>query len=322
MSGDCPASLPQPQGVSDAGVLVLIVNYNGGGALIDCVSSVLSQSVQVKIVVIDNGSQDGSDVELLRHYDEVALRKAPYNLGFGGAINLAVTENVGDTIVILNPDVVLGAGCLEEMLAALQRKPGVIGPSLNITASSSTEVGGTINHVGMPTVQKPGKDPLYVHGCVVVTSRRVFEQVSGFDERYFLFVEDVEFCWRALLAGFDVSIAPNAEATHEGGGSNPGGYPRKGSKYRTSEMRVSLRERNNIALMIVCAPWWWLSAIIPLLLGKHFRTFERWHTYAYLHKTVLCANTCHITRMSLMATQEVRTHGLLLSTTDPSRVEI
>jgi hypothetical protein len=94
--------------------------------------------------------------------------------------------------------------------------------------------------------------------------------VGGFDGRYFLFVEDVEFCWRVLLAGFEVSIAPDSEALHEGGGSTAGGYNPVGTRYQTSELRVSLRERNTMPLMIACAPWWWLPAEIPFLVGRSF----------------------------------------------------
>ncbi len=247
-------------------VLVVIVNYNGGSDLMDCIASVLAQSVPAMIVVVDNGSTDGSDVNVCACFPEVSVRRAPHNLGFGGAINLAVSENAGNTIVVLNPDVVLREGCLQALLRALANRPGVVGPVLHVSTSGSIEAGWTINHAGMPTVQTPNKAPLYVPGCVLITSRQVFKQVGGFDDRYFLFVEDVEFCWRALLAGFEVSVASDAEANHKGGASAAGGYLSPSAPYRTSDMRVSLRERNDVALMIACAPWWWLPVIVPLLL--------------------------------------------------------
>lgn len=248
-------------------VLVIIVNYNGGSSLVDCVASVIAQDVPAMTVVVDNGSTDGSESTIHGVFPEVTVRMAPHNPGFGTAVNLAVAENQGQVIVVLNPDIVLGAGCLSEAVSALRARPGVVGPVLRLSASGSIEAGSTINHAGMPTVQAAGKPPLYLPGCALVTSRSIFERVGGFDERYFLFVEDVEFCWRVLLAGFDVSIAPDAHATHEGGGSAEGGYLKVGSRYRTTDLRVALRERNNIALMIACAPWWWLPVVIPLLVG-------------------------------------------------------
>jgi N-acetylglucosaminyl-diphospho-decaprenol L-rhamnosyltransferase len=248
-------------------VLVIIVNYNGGPGLMDCVASVLAQSAPATIVVVDNGSTDRSDITVNARFREVIVHRAPHNLGFGAAVNLAASEYPGSTIVVLNPDVVLREGCLQALLVALASRPGVVGPILHVSASGSSEAGLTVNHTGMPTLQTPNKAPLYVPGCALVTSRRIFEQVGGFDDRYFLFVEDVEFCWRALLAGFDVSVAFNAEANHEGGGSAEGGYLRPGARYRTSDMRISLRERNDIALMIACAPWWWLPFTMPLLIG-------------------------------------------------------
>jgi GT2 family glycosyltransferase len=248
-------------------VLVVIVNYNGGSGLIECVKSTLAQTVPTTVVVVDNGSTDGSDIKVSACFSEVLVRRAPHNLGFGAAVNLAVAENSGSTIVVLNPDVILREGCLQALVDALASRPGVVGPLLHVSVSGSCEAGWTINHTGMPTVQTPNKAPLYVPGCVLVTSREVFDLIDGFDDRYFLFVEDVEFCWRALLAGFEVSIAFDAEANHVGGGSAAGGYLREGYRYHTSVMRVSLRERNVLALMIACAPWWWLPLLVPVLVG-------------------------------------------------------
>jgi N-acetylglucosaminyl-diphospho-decaprenol L-rhamnosyltransferase len=248
--------------------LVVIVNFDGGPGLLECIASVIAQSSPVSIVVVDNGSTDGSDLQVTRRFPEVTVCHAPRNLGFGEAVNVAVSTHGGDTILVLNPDIVLRDGCLPAMLTTLGAREGAVGPVLEVAASGSAEAGMTINHTGMPTLQTGDRAPLYVPGCALVTTRRVFEQVGGFDGRYFLFVEDVEFCWRVLLAGFDVSVARDANADHEGGGSVAGGYLRPGSPYVTSEARVALRERNSIALMISCAPWWWLPVVVPLQMGR------------------------------------------------------
>jgi N-acetylglucosaminyl-diphospho-decaprenol L-rhamnosyltransferase len=249
-------------------VLVVIVNYNSGSSLTQCVTSVFAQSVPTEIVVVDNDSTDGSYRTVAERFPEVTIRKSSRNLGFGAAVNLAVRENEAESIVVLNPDIVLKSESLANLLRTLHDKPGVVGPVLDVIASNRREAGLTINHTGMPTLQNAGEPPLFVQGCALVTTRTVFEKVGGFDERYFLFVEDVEFCWRALLAGFEVSVTSDAEAIHEGGGSIEGGYNPVGTRYRTSELRVSLRERNTMALMIACAPWWWLPAVIPFLIGR------------------------------------------------------
>jgi GT2 family glycosyltransferase len=102
-----------------------------------------------------------------------------------------------------------------------------------------------------------------------MTNRKVFEAVGGFDERYFLFVEDVEFSWRAIIAGFEVSVAHDAFASHVGGASIKGGYLKNGEQYRTSVFRIRLRERNSIALLISCAPGWWFPFLIPTII-VHF----------------------------------------------------
>jgi len=247
--------------------LVVIVNYNGGAALCNCVASIAAQNARATVVVVDNGSTDGSDALVRASFPDVTVSHAPTNLGFGPAVNHAVAAYAGDPIVILNPDVSLHEGCLEALTKQLDRRPGVVGPVLHVHASDSEEAGWTVNHTGMPTVQAPGKPPLYVPGCVLATNRTVFERVAGFDERYFLFVEDVEYCWRALIAGYEVSIAPGATADHVGGGTAEGGYLRPGTRYRTSDLRVALRERNNVALLLSCSPWWWSPVLVPVLIG-------------------------------------------------------
>jgi len=247
-------------------VLVIIVNYNGGPSLNDCVESVQNQGINTKIVIVDNNSTDGSEVQVKTAYPDVVVRQTYSNLGYGAAVNLAVSENSAETIAILNPDVILKDNCLERLLSQLRSSAGVVGPTLNVSGSYGRECGWTINHIGMPTPQSPGEPPLYLPGCVLVTTREVFSKVGGFDSRYFLFVEDVEFCWRVLLCGFEVSVAMNAEALHEGGGSAKGGYLRHGAPFETTDLRVALRERNEVAMMISCAPAWWLPIVIPIQL--------------------------------------------------------
>ena len=98
-----------------------------------------------------------------------------------------------------------------------------------------------------------------------MTRREVFERLRGFDERYFMFFEDVDYCWRALLAGHDVVVAENATVVHQGGGSAPGGYPTAGG-ITTTSFRIGLRERNAVATMLKCYGGRSLAVIIPLVL--------------------------------------------------------
>jgi len=84
-----------------------------------------------------------------------------------------------------------------------------------------------------------------------MTRADIFHKLGGFDGRFFMFVEDADYCWRALLVGKDVQVAPDALVVHEGGAAAPGGYPMD-EGVETTLFRVSHRERNTLAMLLKC----------------------------------------------------------------------
>ena len=249
-------------------VLVVIVNYNGGVTLVSCIKSVMSQNVSCIVVVVDNASSDNSEKDALTRFPEIKLIESKENLGYGAAVNVAASLYYCEYILVLNPDIILQGKCIEKLMHVAINSPGVVGPTLITEPSIVSSNGCTINHLGTPTECRHFDKPLFVQGCVMLITREVFDVVGGFDSRYFLFVEDVEICWRVLLAGYSVEIAKNAQAVHLGGASIGGGYIRSGEPYLTNSLRISLRERNSIALMISCAPKLWLVFVLPALVVR------------------------------------------------------
>jgi GT2 family glycosyltransferase len=256
-----------------ATVSAVIVNYNGGDDLLRCVAALRRQPAVTEVIVVDNRSRDGS-VERLAALDPVArVIASARNLGYAGAANLGGDTALGSTLLFLNPDVVVADGCIQDLLRVLGTKPGVAGPVVEVQATGQTEYGAVINHLGMPrALAAPGRSPLYVSGCALATSREVFAAVGGFDERYFMFMEDIEYCWRALLLGYEVSVASGARAWHRGGAVALGGYPRGSEPYRTTAFRVAYRERNTLALLITCAPTWWWPVVLPAVVLRTLGT--------------------------------------------------
>ena len=100
--------------------------------------------------------------------------------------------------------------------------------------------------------------------CALATGRSVFEEVGGFDARFFMIAEDVDYCWRVLLRGLSVGTAPEAAAWHRGGGATPGGYVRHGVIEMTA-FRLALRERNTLAMVLKCSPSRELAWQMPVL---------------------------------------------------------
>lgn len=249
-------------------VSVVIVNYYVEDRVANAVASVQRQDCVAEIVIVDNGSASPRLEMLQQEHPTVRVIASDNNVGFARAANRGAQAASGEFLFFLNPDATAEPGCVDRLVAAFQIRPGIVGPAIHSAASASRDVGATMNYVGMSISLDGGQPPLYVSGCALFTSRSLFIQLGGFDDRYFLFVEDAELCWRALLAGYDVYAIAEASVFHEGGASMQGGYFTAGKRYHTSTLRISLRERNTVALMIACAPWYWLPVVLPVLLAR------------------------------------------------------
>jgi N-acetylglucosaminyl-diphospho-decaprenol L-rhamnosyltransferase len=240
----------------------VIVNYNGGRQLLDCISSIVRDAPSAEVIVVDNASSDGSADAALAAYPSAVLVRAGYNAGFGAGANLGARSAKNDILVFLNPDVVLEPSSTAPLVRDVLSSGGIAGPRLLNAGSSQPDLGATIDLMGLPRGLVSEAAPLYVQGCCLVTTRRCFEAVGGFDERYFLTNEDVEFCWQALRRGFPVQVVREATVHHAGGSVMRGGYQRGGT-IETSTARVLLREKNTWSLFVACAP----TRQLPLLLG-------------------------------------------------------
>lgn len=244
------------------------MNYHVEDSVADAVASVQNERCVAEIIIVDNGSTSQRLKMLLHEYPVVELIESDHNIGFAAAANHGAEVASGEFLFFLNPDATTERGCIDRLAAAYRTRPGIVGPAIYAAANDSRDLGATMNHVGM-SISLDGSQPsLYVSGCALFTSKRLFVQLGRFDDRYFLFVEDVELCWRALLAGYEVYAVTEANVFHEGGASARGGYFTAGKRYHTSTLRISLRERNTIALMISCAPWYWLPCVLPALLVR------------------------------------------------------
>lgn len=241
---------------------VIVVHYNDPEHLVLCVDALRCDLRVDEIVVVDNGSEPNTIKAVTASRDDVKIVCSPVNLGFGGGANLGAAHATGDLIAFLNPDTIPDSGCMTALAQALSENGGVAGPQVRTGPDGVPEYGCTIDRMLLPSAMDGPGDPLYVQGCCLATTRSCFDAVGGFDDRYFLFQEDVEFCWQALRRGFPVVVVPGAGLAHAGGAVAGGGYRRSG-RIETSSRRILLRERNSWAVIIACAP----RRCIPQLLA-------------------------------------------------------
>jgi N-acetylglucosaminyl-diphospho-decaprenol L-rhamnosyltransferase len=233
----------------------IIVNFEGGPLLIDCLRSLRKQRPPLEVIIVDNGSADGSVDEAQDRFPDVNVVCPGHNVGFAGGGNAGAAQASGEFLLFLNPDVRLGNGCVEALVRAMDDpRVGVIGPVIYLETSDVLEYGCTIDVLGHPVGLRSPAAPLFVPGCALMTRSDLFGRLGGFDGRMFMFMEDIDYCWRALLSGSDIRVVTNGTASHVGGAVTPGGYLTHG-RLATTRFRIVLRERNTLRMLVKCYGW-------------------------------------------------------------------
>lgn len=225
-----------------ADVAVVVVAHNSAADLPDCLASVRAEGA-AELVVVDNDSADGSAGVAAGYGARVVVNAE--NQGFAAAVNAGVAASAAPVVLLLNPDAVLHAGALDAVARRLGSDVGVgaIGPrvehpdgTLQASCRSfpSIGVGAVHGFLGLFWSDNPvsrrytmadwdhttERDVDWVSGCAMAISREAFVSVDGFDPAYFMYVEDVDFCWRLHKRGWRVVYDPAAVVTHAIGTSS------------------------------------------------------------------------------------------------------
>jgi GT2 family glycosyltransferase len=217
---------------------VYIPNYNGSQRIGRALRSLREQSRPLDVVVVDNGSTDGSVGLLREEFPEVTLLALERNLGFGPAINRAVREHPADPLILLNDDAECEPRFVEALLDAAaegvqtvagvlvqERSPGLI-DSAGVVADS-TLMGFDHLHGEPVEAAAVAADPLGPTGGAALYDRAAFEAVGGFDERIFLYYEDLDLALRLAATGGRCRLAASARAVHAYSASLGAGSGRK-----------------------------------------------------------------------------------------------
>jgi N-acetylglucosaminyl-diphospho-decaprenol L-rhamnosyltransferase len=226
-----------------AQLAVVVVTYNPGDSLDRCLQS-LRESVDVpyEVLVIDNGSLEVSPGDLA-HRHQAHLIELGHNLGYGTAANIGAESSSAPWLLVINPDTEFLPGAVGQLLAAAQRWPraGVLGPALltqddqlypsaRAIPSLTAGVGHALCVRWWPTnpwtvaYRREGKAPVegpvgWLSGACMLFRAAAFTSVGGFDERYFMYFEDLDVCERLSAAGWSNVYVPAAVVRHIGGQS-------------------------------------------------------------------------------------------------------
>jgi GT2 family glycosyltransferase len=212
---------------------VIIVNWNAGGYLERCISSLLSQTLLPReIIVVDNASTDGSAIRIIKKFPSVRVIESKRNLGFAAANNLAVEEGAleSEWIAFLNPDAFPDPGWLEALLIASTNHPqySIFGSRL-MDANSISIVDGVgdayhvsglawrTGHGKLLTARDSVAREIFSPCAAAAMFRKdAFVAAGGFDEEFFCYVEDVDLGFRMRLLGHQCWYVPDSIALHVG----------------------------------------------------------------------------------------------------------
>lgn len=269
--------------VSSVSLSIIIVSFNTRELLVRCLSSIRQHppAVPFEIMVVDNGSRDGSPEMVEAWFPEAQLIRNEENLGFGVANNRALRVAQGDHILFLNSDTVLLDNTLGPLLSRLATQPrvGIVGP---VSQSESHTPYPSIcpfpdlmflllTHTGLRarfhanrwinpyrgiweqacrTGQPVAVD--WLAGACMMVRRAVLDEIGLFDEGYFFYMEESDLCLRARRAGWVVELVPSSRVIHQGGGSSekaPKGLLTLASAI--SELRFFQKHRNATELRLL-----------------------------------------------------------------------
>ncbi len=239
---------------------IIVVNYNGGTLLTECIESVYLNTRDFELIVVDNASKDGSEKKALERFPSTVLIKNPSNFGFARANNIGIRAARGDWIVLLNPDTVVTPSWLESLRSCAEKQPrtGLVQPKLlrpdHVTIDSTGHVlvfrtGYTWDR-GSGELDRGQFDiseevPSCCFGAAMI-NRDVFSDIGLLDEKMTLYFEDVDFSLRARIAGWRVMYCPQSVVYHYRGGVTPKLSPmqRKAMAYRLRFMLKCYDVRN------------------------------------------------------------------------------
>lgn len=270
---------------------VVVPNWNGKDSLAACLDSLLSQSLEARVIVVDNGSGDGS-LELLDTYPDVEVIRHDKNLGFTGGVNAGFRRAVElelDYVAAFNNDAVADKEWLERLVAVLDKQEAVGIATSKILTQDGKRIDSTGDYLtvwGLPYPRGRGESDLDKYdsetgifsasGGASLYRVKMLREIGLFDDAFFAYYEDVDLSFRAQLAGWKVRYVPGAVAYHQIGATS--GKLKGFATYQTMKNQPLVLYKN-----LPGRYWWrvgWRFTIAHTLF--FLRAFSRGHGWSAL----------------------------------------
>jgi GT2 family glycosyltransferase len=218
---------------------IILINYNNYEDTLQCLKSISDAGYKQYVVVVDNCSTVSGVDYIKDQYPDTILIKNNENLGFGRANNIGIDWALKNTrceyVFILNNDTIIDKFTIPNLENVLQQHPdaGIAAPRIVMMENPNSlwygggEINWTKGSAKIPGYFGPANSSgalkaryvTFASGCAMFVRRCVFENLGGFDQRFFMYVEDVELCIRVIKNGYNIFYTPDAIVKHKGQGS-------------------------------------------------------------------------------------------------------
>lgn len=254
----------------DRRVSIVVPNYNGIAFMEKCLQALLADAPEAEILVVDNGSSDGSRKLVEERFPEVTVIALDKNYGFCRAVNEGLKAANASYVILLNNDTEVLPGFTEELVQALEADKKIFSAAAKMIQMYQPEkiddAGNFYCALGWAFARGKDKPVEYYEepdeifaGCggAVAYRKSVLEEIGYFDEAHFAYLEDIDIGYRAKIAGYRNVYTPTAKVLHVGSGTS-------GSRY--NEFKVTLSSRNSVYLAYKNMPALQILLNLPLLL--------------------------------------------------------
>ncbi len=255
-------------------VSIIILNYNAGELLFDCVNSIKKSNYKnYEIIIVDNSSMDNSHIECKEKFSDIHLIENEDNLGYCEGNNVGIRIAKGEYTVILNPDTIVDTNWLDELVLAWKENgEGLYQPKFLTTTDNKRlmSVGNQIQLFGFGFSKGKGEQDTnqyseiesigYASGTCLFSSTQLIKKLEMFDPFLFAYHDDLDLGWRAALKKINSFYVPNAIVYH----------PPEGFSFQWSKFKFFLLERNRLYCLLTHYSHSTLLKILPSLVLVDF----------------------------------------------------
>jgi GT2 family glycosyltransferase len=229
---------------------IIIPNFNGKLFLKECLESLLYQKTSFDVIIVDNGSTDGSSEFVKENYPHYALIENQTNLGFSNAVNQGIKASQAEYVFLLNNDTKLESDCIPNLLKCISKDDDIFAVSSKMVRFDDPgildDAGDEYTILGWTKKRGDGKSShLYKDEGEIFSAcagaalyrKSIFQDIGYFDEAFFAYMEDVDISYRARIQGYRCVYCPQAIVYHRTSATS-------GSRY--NEFKIRLAARNNV----------------------------------------------------------------------------